>query len=185
VQDAIDLLINSQAGTTAFCTIAGDTANLALEVVFILEAVADPKWNVEQFLAPLPLRIVVDVRGGDLSLTLDAKSLSAEAEDGDIHRFLERPGFNTAVLKALLDAATELAQTQGISLIKAAETKAIVALTADLQRLTDLHKVNDHVRPEEIEWAREQRERCREAINQARIRLDSIRLVLQEPRRIR
>ena len=64
-------------------------------------------------------------------------------------------------------------------LISSAAARAGAALSAEIQRLVDLQKLNDHVRPAEIALAREQLERIRAAIAQARLRLDSLRLVVE------
>ncbi|MEO5961394.1 MAG: RNA polymerase-associated protein RapA, partial [Opitutaceae bacterium] len=65
VQDAIDLLIDSKSGTTAFGFLRSDKPNLLLETIFVLETVADTRWHVDQFLAPTPVRVVIDLRGQD------------------------------------------------------------------------------------------------------------------------
>ncbi|MBI4624486.1 MAG: RNA polymerase-associated protein RapA [Verrucomicrobia bacterium] len=181
VQDAVDLLIDSRSGTSAFGFIESRTPNLLLETIFVLEAMADSRWHVEQFLAPMPVRVVVDLRGNDLSGERDAASLAAEVEDGTIQRFLERPGFNAGLLKTLLDHATERAEVQTRALKSAAQARASAALSAERQRLIDLRKINNHVRPEEIELAQEQLQRVDAAIEQARLRLDSIRLIVEGP----
>jgi ATP-dependent helicase HepA len=179
VQDAIDLLLESKAGTTAFGGLSADEPNLLLEAVFVLEAVAESRWHVDQFLAPTPVRVVVDLRGNDLTTERPSAIVARDFEDGDIHRFLERPGFDAAMLKTMLDTATEQAETRSAALKGAAQEKAVAALTADVQRLLDLRKINDHVRPEEIALAQEQLERTRAAIAQARLRLDALRLILE------
>jgi ATP-dependent helicase HepA len=179
VQDAIDLLLDSKAGTTAFCFLEADEPNLLLEAVYVLETVADSRWHVDQFLAPTPVRVVVDVRGEDLTGERDTAALARDLEDADIHRFLEQPGFNGSVLKEMLDAAGERVAASSKAITTAAEAKATTALTAELQRLLDLQKVNENVRAEEITLAREQIERTRAAITQSRLRLDSIRLILE------
>ncbi len=181
VQDAIDLLVDSPAGTTAFGRIEADAANLVLEAVFVLETVADSRWHVDQFLAPTPVRVVVDVRSRDLTDERTAASITADFEDSDIHRFLERPGFNAALLKSLLDAATERAEERSRTLKQFAEARATAALGVEVQRLVDLRHLNDHVSAEEIELAREQLAHTRSAITQARLRLDSVRLILEGP----
>lgn len=181
MQDAIDLLVDSSAGSTAFGRIEADASNILLEAVFVLETVADSRWHVDQFLAPTPVRVVVDVRSRDLTDERTADSISADFEDGDIHRFLERPGFNAALLKSLLEAATERAEARSADLKRAAETQATATLSAETQRLLDLRKLNDHVSEEEIELAREQLKQTRGAIGQARLRLDSLRLILESP----
>lgn len=178
VQDAIDLLIDSKAGTTAFGTVWAEEPGLVLEAVFVLEAVADARWHVDQFLAPAPVRVVVDLGGEEIAAQASMARLAQDFEDADLHRFLERPGFNGGVLKTLLEAANEHAEERARTLRSEARSRATTALAAEVQRLADLRKVNDHIRSEEIELAQEQLRRTCAAIDQARLRLDSIRLVL-------
>jgi ATP-dependent helicase HepA len=179
VRDAIDLLIDSPSGTTAFGTLPGDKPNILLEAIFLLETVADTRWHVDQFLAPTPVRVLVDLRGNDLTDARPAEEIADLAEDSELHRFLEKPGFNAAILKALLDGANDIAAKNVQTLKTAADSRAATALGADLQRLVDLRKLNDNIRPEEIALAQEQLTRTREAIAAARLRLDSLRLLLE------
>jgi len=181
VRDAIDLLLEAKAGTTAFGFIPSKRPNLLLEAVYVLEAVAETRWHVDRFLAPTPVRVLIDVRGTDLTDERDAAAIADDVEDADIHRFLERPGFNAALLKTLLGAAEEKAGMRSVALKGTAAARATAELTAEWQRLIDLKKVNDHVRPEEIALALEQLERTRAAIDGARLRLDALRLVLEGP----
>ena len=155
--------------------------SLLLEIIFVLEAVADTRWHVDQFLAPQPVRVVVDLRGADLTADRTAAVLATEAEDAPLQRFLERPGFKPAFLATMLAAGTEHAESRTRILKDAARERATARLTADLQRLIDLRKLNDHVRPEEIALAQERLEQTRTAIDAARLRLDSLRLVVEGP----
>jgi ATP-dependent helicase HepA len=181
MQDAIDLLIDSPAGSTAFARVKADQPNLLLEVVFVLETVAESRWHVDRFLAPAPVRVLVDLRGRDLTDERTSVEITADATDGDLHRFLERPGFNAAVLKALLEGAQDLAETRATSLRASADESAKTALSAEVQRLRDLRALNDHVRPEEIALAEEKLARTREAIARARLRMDALRLIVEAP----
>jgi len=181
VRDAGDLLINSAAGTTAFGKIAADEPNLLLEAVFVLETVADSRWQGDQFLAPTPVRVVVDLRRQDQSAAFPADSVADGFQEGDLHRFLARPGFNAAILKTLLDTATARAEVQSVTLRQAAANRARDTLTSGVQRLLDLSRLNDHVRTEEIELAREQLAHTGEAILQSRLRLDALRLIIAGP----
>ncbi len=81
----------------------------------------------------------------------------------------------------MLDGATELADSRSRELKGAAQAKADAVLGADLRRLVDLRAVNDSVRPEEIEQAREQIKHVSAAIHEARLRLDSLRLIVEGP----
>ncbi|MDB2499681.1 RNA polymerase-associated protein RapA [bacterium] len=177
--DSMDLLVNSKTGTTALGLIEADTPNILLEAIFVLETVAQSKWHVEQYLAPTPIRLLVDIRGNDLTLERDHASISDEAEDGNIFRFLEQPGFNDTLLKTMVEGATEMAESQATHIKKEAEAVAEKTLDAALRRLIQLRKINDHVRLEEIEHAQLQLENTLDAIEHARLRLDSIRLIVE------
>jgi ATP-dependent helicase HepA len=178
VQDTIDLLVDSPAGTTAFCTLEAKKPNLLLEAVFVLETVADAKWQVDRFLAPTPVRVLLDIHGRDLTDDDDFDAELELAEDAPLPRFLEKPGFNAHLLKTMVEAATEKATERSKTLKQAAREAAATALTAELQRLVDLSKVNDHVSPKEIELAKRQVLQTRTAIEQARLRLDSLRMIV-------
>ncbi|PTY07145.1 RNA polymerase-associated protein RapA [Opitutaceae bacterium EW11] len=179
VGDTIDLLVDSPAGTASFGLIESRQPNLLLEAIFVLEVMAEAQWHVDQFLAPTPVRVLVDLRGTNLTKQRDAASLASEVEDGSIRRFLEQPGFNGAALKAMVDGAKEIAEADSQTLKQSAQARAQAALSADIQRLVDLRRVNENVRPEEIDLARQRLELTQQAIAQARLRLDAIRLVLE------
>jgi ATP-dependent helicase HepA len=181
VQDAIDLLVDSPAGTTSFGYLKAKKTNLLLEAIFVLEAVAETRWHVDQFLAPTPIRVVTDIRGSDLTTERPAAALAEDFIDGIIQRFLERKGFDSALLRNLLASATEHATSRSAALKTAARARATAALTTERQRLVELGRINDHVRPEEITLLDEQLTRTSGAIGDARLRLDSLRLIMEAP----
>ena len=181
VQDAIELLVDSPRGTTAFGFLRSDEPGLLLEAVFVLEAIADTRWHVDQFLPPSPVRVVVDLRGEDRTSDWPASALAASVEDAPFARFLERPGFTMTVLQDLLEAASASAAAHAAGLRTAANEEARRVLTAEWQRLVDLRRVNEHVRPEEVALAQAQVERTQAAITHSRLRLDALRLVLAGP----
>jgi hypothetical protein len=51
----------------------------------------------------------------------------------------------------------------------------------EVERLQTLAQVNDHVRPQEIRLAQAQQEELATALGQARLRLDSLRLIWKGP----
>ena len=183
MRDMIDLLLNSPQGTTAFAIVPGDRPGLYLETLFVLEAVAETKWHVDAFLPPLPLRIVVDLRGADRTAEHPPGPLHDDTPEHSLRRFLEQPHFTAEMLKTMADAAAGHAEPAAEKLRREAQAKAAAGLGAELQRLVDLQQVNDHVRPAEIALARERLERTAEAIAHSRLRLDAIRLFVVAPAR--
>lgn len=180
-RDALELLIASPTGTSAFATMISDEVNLLLECVFVVEAITESKWQVEQFLAPTPIRIVVDIRGRNRSTDMALEIISDQIKDGNIHRFLEQPMFNYDILKNLIRGANRYAERRSDKITKEAIKDSEETLGYEYKRLLDLRKVNDHVRLEEIESIQSRMQHTTEAIQQARLRLDSIRVIMIGP----
>ncbi len=181
IWDSLDLLIDSATGTASIGYLEADTPNIILETVFVLETIADPKWHVEQFLSPVPIRVFTDIRGDDLTESHGQTDKLNQLKDGNIHRFLENPSFNADLFKGMIDQANILADKKALTMKKTSLAEAKRVLSQDIQRLIDLQKINDHVREEEIDLAKEQLLHNCEAIEKARIRLDSIRLIVEGP----
>ena len=178
IQDAIDLLVESKSGTTALGSISADDPNLLLEAVFVLEPMADPRWHVDRFLPPTPVRVIVDLRGEEVGREYSAESIAAGCEDLDPHRFLETGVFGAAQLKEMTAAATTAAEERATAVRAAARAAAESALGEDIARLTALQRINDHVRPEEVALARQQQEQTVKAVRESRLRLDALRLIV-------
>ncbi len=183
VRDMLDVLLNSPQGTTAFALVSGEKPGLYLETVFVLEAVAESRWGVDTFLPPTPLRIVVDLCGADRTADHPAGPLRDDTPEHALRRFLEQPQFTPETLKSMAESAAAHAEPAAEKCRRDARTKAAATLGAELQRLVDLQAVNDHVRPAEITLARERLARTAEAIGNARLRLDAIRLIVVGPSR--
>jgi ATP-dependent helicase HepA len=179
--DTMDLLLNSPTGTTSFDRVNAPERNIIVEVVYVFETVALTHWHVEQYLSPTPIHVVVDVRGQDL--TDEWKSPESQESDAEysLRRFLEETEFTSDILEGMIKSADALARDRASGVGKVARRKAEVTMGSEIQRLRDLRKINDHVRPEEIEMAREQLSHTMEAIDQARLRLDSIRMIVRGP----
>lgn len=179
VGDAIDLLVNSEKGVSAFSLYESDEPGLSLEVVFMLETVAMSHLHVDRFLSPTPVRVVVGIRGNDLTDERDEAWNEENLEDGEINRFLERPGFSREFLDAMIGGAEDIAEAKAKRLKTQAKTKAKKSLVAEIKRLEDLQKINENVRPDEIAIAKSELLGVTQAIDESRLRLDSLRLVAE------
>ncbi|MFT3828470.1 MAG: RNA polymerase-associated protein RapA [Opitutaceae bacterium] len=179
VRDTLDLLLHSPTGTAAFALVPAEKPALVLEAIFVLETVAETRWHSDQFLPPTPLRIVVDLRGDDITTAHPAGPLHDDTPEHALRRFLEQPHFSADLLKTMTDSATALAEQPAAQLRRGARERAAAVLGAELQRLVELQRVNDHVRDEEIALAREHLAQIDTVIAQARVRLDAVRLIVE------
>ncbi len=179
IGDAIELLVNSERGVSAFSLHESDSPGLSLEAIFVLEPVALSELHVDRFLSPTPLRVVVDIRGRNLSEERDVAWMETSLEDGDINRFLERPGFSREFLQAMIGGAEDVAHGDAEKLKATARDTARRALSQEIERLRDLQRINRNVTPEEISRAEAELDGVLAAIGEARLRLDSLRLILE------
>ena len=179
VLESMAFLVNSEEGTSAFSIRDADASNVLLEVIYVMETVAQSSLHVDRFMAPTPLRVLVDIRGNDLTHEHDPAWEQIELEDGSLNRFLENPGFTREILAAMLDGAEGIALNESNKLRQFAKAEMKAALGAELQRLVDLRKLNENVRKEEVDLAKAEIKGIMEAIDAARLRLDSVRLIVE------
>jgi ATP-dependent helicase HepA len=180
VRGALDLLLGSEAGNSAFgmWQTPGPEAVL-LEIYAVVECVAPAALHVDRFLAPTPIRAVVDHTLVDQSD--DAALLAAKLQAGDIFRLLDKASVKKKLLPAMLAKAQLVASERMARIVEATRSAMELQLQDEIERLEDLAQINDHVRSEEIEAARKQKTDLSEAISSARLRLDAVRLILRVP----
>ena len=177
--ESMELLINSEKGVVSFALVDSEESNLFLDAVFVLEAVSDSKLHVERFMATTPLRVLVDASGRDVGAQRDTEIIESELRNGSINRFLEDSGFSKEILSTLLDSAEVIAEKESNLVKKEAKAQMKRALGGELERLIGLKRINPNVLPEEIELAKQEIAGIDMAINSARLRLDSARLIVQ------
>jgi ATP-dependent helicase HepA len=178
VTGALDLMLGSQNGNSAFviCPAAPDDA-LWLETVYLLECVAPPRLHADRFLPATPIRLWVDARRKDVTDLAGPLLARAGLEDGPVHEVLHQPAVR-ALLPLLVSASQPMAQAKTEPLINAAIASMELRLGHELERLRALATVNPAVRPQEIAALQTQQSELRTHLAGARLRLDSVRLII-------
>ncbi|WP_245778965.1 RNA polymerase-associated protein RapA [Dokdonella immobilis] len=177
VSGAIDLLLEGEHGNASFLVddaLPGRTA--LLECVFVLACVADRELNVERYLPPLPLRIVVDTR----LLPRHDYRPSAESVKRSTERAIEYSRYRnllSKLVKPMLAHAETLARERAQIEIGRALSSIETELGDEHARLVALARVNPAVRSEEVEAIEAQMEALHTAIPQAAPRLDAVRFI--------
>jgi len=178
VQAALDLMLSGERGNAAFLVDTRLPQRTALlEAVYVLECVAAAQLDVERFLPPQPIRAACDTR------LVERAEYRVDPEQ--VLRMDERPVDAARYRKVLaklvppmLAACERAASARAQEPIAAAAERADGVLIAEIERLGALARVNPGVRPEEIAAAQLERGGLLEAIAAARLRLDSVRLVV-------
>ena len=180
VRGALDLMLGSQAGNAAFAVWdAVGEKMILLEAWVLVECVAPARLHVERFLPQTPLRVMVDHQGGEQ--TENAAFSHAVLRKGDPGSLMRNEAVKRNLLPKMLDKIRERGMIKSREVIDRALVLMHAEMSAEIARLRDLAVVNDHIKSEEI-TALEQREAelgC--VINQARVRIDAVRLIWKAP----
>jgi len=185
VTGALDLLLGSEKGNCSFARWAdSDLSTLYLDVVYVLECLAPPPMHLDRFLPPTPVRIAVDHKGRDATaLVAAAAALATQTKATGGQALLSRTDIRETVLPRLLDRAQQLADAQVPVLVATARTEMHNQLDHEIARLRALQQVNRSVRDDEIEALLAQRQALDAYLDDARLRLDAVRLIHRGPQR--
>lgn len=178
VTGSIDLLLSSEKGNSSFgCWPSPGDKTLLFESTYILEAIADSKLHVDRFLAPCPIRIVVNHKTADVSADYGAQAMAREVQKANPYKLIDSPNISREVLPKMHATSLEIAEAKAKEIISISLHDMSHLLEHEISRLKTLARVNDHIRPEEIELLSAQYGALKTAIQSARLRLDSVRLI--------
>ncbi len=178
VHGTLDLLLGAESGNSSFGVWkdSGKDAVL-LELYLLVECVAPAGLHLDRFLPATPVRILID---HELKEVSDDNALAAATlESGDIFKLLDKGAVKRKLLPAMLEKAQALAAEKMARIVTAAASTMNTQLREETERLEDLRAMNDHVRPEEIAALKSQQIELQSALTSARLRLDTVRLILQ------
>jgi ATP-dependent helicase HepA len=179
VAGAMDLLLGAQRGNCAFSVIPSpQDRTMLLEVVYVLETVAPAHLNADRFLPPAPVRVVLTHKL--VEVTQDFLE-NVKMQKGSPYKLIENADIQTRILPAMFEAAGGFAESQATALREAALEEMEHLLGHELQRLEMLIRINDHVRPQEIQLAQAQKAELTAALQQSRLRLDAVHLIWKGP----
>jgi len=178
VTGILDMLLGSPDGSSA-CGVWEDAeeGGMWLEVVHLLECGAPAALHADRFLASRPVRVVVDARGAVVEGRRLAALDAAEVRDAGVHELLEHESVR-GVLESMSRAAESAAERVARPELAAAVARMEREVGGEIDRLRALAAVNPNVREDEVRAAEAQREALKEHLGRARLRVDSVRVIL-------
>ncbi|MBJ7424130.1 MAG: DEAD/DEAH box helicase family protein [Akkermansiaceae bacterium] len=180
VRGALDLMLGSQAGNAAFAVWdAVGEKMILLEAWVLVECVAPARLHVERFLPQTPLRVMVDHQGGEQ--TENAAFSHAVLRKGDPGSLMSNEAVKRNLLPKMLDKIRERGIIKSREVIDRALELMHTEMSAEIVRLRDLAVVNDHIKSEEITALEHRETELGCVINQARVRIDAVRLIWKAP----
>ena len=181
VTSAIEMMLSTERGNATFARIDGSVKQaLLLEVVCVLECVAPEKLHADRFLPSQPISILVDQQGNERSADFEIEMLKRAAA-GPAEWLRKKSAPLKAVIPKMLESGKGIAETRADALRKVAAKVMKKQLDGELKRLNRLRELGHPVRESEIELATAEREQLDGYLKKARLRVDSVRLILAIP----
>jgi len=183
VTGAMDMILTSEFGNASFCALELESdvisaGILLLEAIFTVSCPAPKYLQLPRYLSESTVRIVVDNTGRDLSKVLSHASMNSHAEHVNKRTTQELIQHARPQIQALVEQAEKLSKPQQDIIVKQAKTLMMVEAKDDIERLRALAEVNPNIRKEEIETLEGNATALASYLEQARLKLDSIRVGL-------
>ena len=176
---SIDSFLASDHGNAAFFRLenAGQQL-LMIEVVSVLECVAPAKFHPERFLSPHPIRALVDQKGRNRGKDFPVDRIRDNGRPGPSSFLREKSNALRATVPPLLAVAQQSCEDIATGLREDAVVKMKRVIGGEIVRLERLKEMGHPVREQEIELAREEMAELEKFLLDARLRVDSVRLIL-------
>lgn len=177
VRDVLGLFLESEQGNSALGVWREPGhEGLLLEMLAVVETVAPAALNVDRFLPPRKLRIVIDHEMRDQTHNPSLKA--AKLQDGDRLGLVNRGALRRRRLPAMINTALKQAEEQAKEIIEQARGAMEIRLKGEIDRLHHLAEINRNVTPQEIEAMEAHRDLLAEAIGTARARIAGLRVIM-------
>ncbi len=183
VTGAMDMILTSEFGNSTFCALelesdTIDTGTLMLEAIFTVSCPAPKYLQLPRYLADSTVRIVVDNTGRDLSNVLSHASMNSHVAHVNKQTTQELIQHARPQIQTLVEIAENLSKPQQIKIVKQAKTLMMAEAKEDIERLRALAEVNPNIRKEEVATLEANVAALATYLEQARLKLDSIRVAL-------
>ncbi|MGK7246811.1 RNA polymerase-associated protein RapA [Buttiauxella agrestis] len=181
IRNGLDLILSGDTGSCALSLLknkALPVGTLLLELVYVVEAKAPKQLQLNRFLPPTPVRMLVDKNGTNLAAQVEFESFNRQLSTVNRHTGSKLVNAVQQDVHAILQLAEEKVEAAAQVLIKAAREEADEKLSSELSRLEALKAVNPNIRDDELEAIETNRLQVLESLAQANWRLDALRLIV-------
>ena len=181
IRQGIDLIASSDIGKAAMALLVNKqlpAGTLLVELIYVIESQSPKGLQLNRFLPPTPVRLLLDSKGNNLAEQVNFNTLQNKLKplSKDIANKMvkmARPNIEQ-LIKIGDQKMTEIAQAK----IQEASRLADQTLSAELNRLIALKAVNKNIRQAEINVLEKQRVLSLEELSKASWRLDSLRVIM-------
>lgn len=181
IRQGIDLIASGDIGKASMALLVNKqlpAGTLLVELIYMIESQSPKGLQLNRFLPPTPVRLLLDSKGNNLAEQVNFNTLQNKLKPlgKDIaNKMVKMARPNIEQLIKLGDhKITEIAQAK----IQEASKLADQTLSTEINRLIALKVVNKNIRQVEIDILEKQRVLSLEELSKASWRLDSLRVIV-------
>ena len=181
IRNGLDLILSGDTGSCALSLLknkALPVGTLLLELIYVVEAKAPKQLQLNRFLPPTPIRMLVDKNGTNLAAQVEFEGFNRQLSAVNRHTSSKLVNAVQQDVHAILQLAESKVESAAQALIKTAREEADEKLSAELSRLEALKAVNPNIRDDELAAIESNREQVLASLNEASWRLDALRLIV-------
>ena len=181
VLGVLDQMLSADTGNAAFGVweVPGEKAIL-LEAHYVMECLAPAELHVDRFLPSTPLWCAVD--HSMRLLPSNSPLRKAALRGGKFRKLIANPKVRNELLPAMFTKLEEAAVADATKRKAQALAGAKKELTEERSRLVAMAEANDTISPRELAAQEARMDATLAALGQARVRLDSARMIWREAR---
>lgn len=181
LREMMGRVLDGTMGNSALALLRHDAipaGRLMAELVFRTHCPAPKKLHLNRFLPPTAVRLLLDESGANLTSKISFTGLGKNLQK--VNKSLARDLIKSRhdQLRGLLTQGEGEAERQLPSIVENAEARMRTQLDAEIARLTALAEHNPAVRSAEIDALKDERKALSDAIENTRLRLDSVRVII-------
>ncbi|MGC3874173.1 RNA polymerase-associated protein RapA [Halomonas sp. GXIMD04776] len=181
VREMMGRILDGTLGNTAVALLAHPAipaGRLMVEMVFSTYCPAPRRLHINRFLPPTAIRVLLDESGANLSSKVSFTGLAKNLRK--VKKAVARDLIKSRhdQLRALLTQGENEAERELPTIIETAQQRMRAELDNELTRLRALAQHNPAVRDDEIQALQEERAALDTVINDTRLRLDAVRVIV-------
>ena len=181
VTSAMDLVLSSETGNAAITVIRNDDlkpGQFLLECLYVVECSAPADLQINRFLPPTPIRILVDQNLQDLTATINHRGLVENRTSFDQQKIVQFINNQRQHITKMLIISEQSAKMVMGNLVEEAAETLLASLMIEIKRLGRLKKINPSIKVEEIDHLKDMTLLAHEHVQTAQLRLDAVRFVI-------
>lgn len=181
IRQGIDLVASGDIGKAAMALLVNKQlppGTLLMELVYVVESQSPKGLQLNRFLPPTPIRLLLDNKGNNIGGQVAFETLHSKLKPLGKNVANQMVKMARANIEQLISRGDHLVKALAEPIIAEAKTLADQQLSSEIQRLQALRAVNKNIRQSEIDVLEAQHVQSLDELEKANWRLDCLRVIV-------